>query len=375
VAGQSGDFIRRELAALLSMRTDCIPRVYDWIVNDRVSFFVMDFYPHGTLSDVFKKPGTFTDDDSWLLLADLMRALKVAHRAGLLHLDIKPGNVMHDGDGGFLLLDFGISQASQVASGPGQTIGAGSLGYQSPEQRRLELEKLDTRTDLWAVGATAWAARTGIDLRRHPDRLILHPGAAGHSLPPLSRECLGCSSGLEEIIMGLLYDDASYRPGGAAEVLEHIKMVTGITIVDDESRVKPREHTQAELDAVIGGLMDPLWGGLCQRGDFTRYFAKFDKGDYLCRQGDASHDAFVLLAGEVAIERDGRILGNDGREGTFVGEISTLTGTLRAASVKALTTVWVCVFNAAELERLLAAHPSIGIRLVKLMAERLIQKA
>ena len=56
VAGQSSEFIRRELAALLSMRSECIPRVFDWTVNERVSFFVMEFYPYGTLSDVFSKP-------------------------------------------------------------------------------------------------------------------------------------------------------------------------------------------------------------------------------------------------------------------------------------------------------------------------------
>ena len=156
-------------------------------------------------------------------------------------------------------------------------------------------------------------------------------------------------------------------------LVQRIKTATGIALADDESPVQPRPHTPEELDEVIASLMDPLWGGLCRRGDFARYFAKFDEGDYLCRQGDASHDAFVLLQGKVAIERDGRILSHDGREGTFLGELSTLTGTLRAASVRAECTVWVCAFNAAELERLLAAHPAIGIRLVKLMAERLIR--
>lgn len=371
--GDSSEFIRRELAALLSMRADCIPRVYDWTVNERISFFVMDYYAHGTLADVFESSGGFGDDDAWLLLVDLTRALTVAHRAGLLHLDIKPANIMHDSRGGYLLLDFGISQASQAAGGPGQTIGAGSFGYQAPEQRRLQWDQLDTRTDLWAVGATVWAARTGLDLRRHPGKLLSCPGPSGFSLPPLSQECEGCGSALEEIIMALLRDDSSRRPGGAAEILERIKSATGIAVSDGDGGVEPRPHTAEDLEAVIDSLMDPLWSGLCQRTDFARYFAKFYEGDYLCRQGDASHDAFVLLRGKVVIERDGRILGHDMREGTFLGELSTLTGTLRAASVRAESTVWVCAFNAAELERLLAAHPAIGIRLVKLMAERLIR--
>ena len=69
--------------------------------------------------------------------------------------------------------------------------------------------------------------------------------------------------------------------------------------------------------------MDPLWGSLCQRRDFARYFAKFEPGDYLCREGDASHNAFVLLKGKVRFERDGKAIGSDSREGTFLGELST----------------------------------------------------
>ena len=86
-------------------------------------------------------PGEFSDDDTWMLLVDLMRALKVAHRAGLLHLDIKPANVMHDGSGGFRLLDFGISQASQAMEGPAQTIGCGFVGLSGPGTTPVGIEE------------------------------------------------------------------------------------------------------------------------------------------------------------------------------------------------------------------------------------------
>ena len=373
-SGSDGsDFIRRELAALLSMRSECIPLVYDWAVNDRLSFFVMDYYRHGSLADEFKTPGGSDDETTWILLVDMLRALKVAHRAGILHLDIKPSNIMHDGSGGYLLLDFGISQANQVMSGPAQTVGAGSRGYQAPEQRRLELHKLDTRSDLWAVGATAWALRTGYDLSKNTDKIKSDAKGGEPSLPALSLECLGCSPALEEVVMSLLCDDPTERPGGAAEVLERVKRATGIAVREDPVGAKRREHGEDEVRVVIESLMDPLWSSLCRRGDFARYFAKFEDGDYLCREGEASHEAFVLLQGRVRIERGGKQLEVNEKEGAFIGELSTLTGSLRAASIRAEGTVWVCRFNAAEFERLLAAHPAIGIRLVKLMAERLIR--
>ena len=236
---QATEFIRRELAALISMRSERIPRVYDWAVNNRLSFFVMSLYRHGSVADVLRKGCSLDDDECWLLLVDLLRALQVAHRAGILHLDIKPANIMRDGSGGYRLLDFGISQAIQASKGSARTVGAGSVGYQAPEQRRLELDDFDTRTDLWAVGATVWALRTGFDLRKHTDKINADASGKQASLPSLSSECLSVSAPLDELLMHMLCADPSARPGGAAAVLEQVKLATGIN-VPDAARGRPR---------------------------------------------------------------------------------------------------------------------------------------
>ncbi len=366
-------FIRRELSALLAMRSEFVPRVYDWTVSARLSFFVMDLYRHGSLADAFKSKFSLDDEETWLLLVDLLRALKVAHRAGILHLDIKPANIMNDGRGGYHLLDFGISQAVQVSQGPARTVGAGSRGYQAPEQWRMEMDKMDTRTDLWAVGATAWALRTGYNLAKHPEKLRKDATGKEASLPALSTECISVSEELDELIMNLLCDDPAERPGGAAEVLERLKKATGLVVVEESSSIERHDHDDVEVRPVIDSIMDPLWASLLNRADLTRHFARFQDGEYLCHEGDASYEAFLLLQGKVRIERGGKLIEFDDREGTFIGELSTLTGTPRAASVQAVGTVWTCVFNAAEFERLLAAHPAVAIRLIKLMAERLVR--
>jgi serine/threonine protein kinase len=302
-----------------------------------------------------------------------LRALQVAHRAGILHLDIKPANIMRDGRGGYRLLDFGISQASQVGKGSARTIGAGSVGYQAPEQRRLELDKLDTRSDLWSLGATVWALRTGYDLRKHEDKIKLQATGKESSFARLSTECLSVSEHLDDILMHLLCADPAERPGGAAAVIEQVKLATGINVPEEPTGVIRRDHDEAQVREVIESIMDPLWSSLLRRADFSRYFARFEDGDYLCREGDASYEAFLLLQGKVGIEKGGRQIAVDEREGTFVGELSTLTGTPRTATVRAVGRVWVCLFNAAEFERVLAAHPAVGIRLVKLMAQRLVR--
>jgi hypothetical protein len=175
--------------------------------------------------------------------------------------------------------------------------------------------------------------------------------------------------------MSLLAEDPSERPGGAAEALELLKKATGLDVTEEPSTVKRRQHDEKEVREVIDAVMDPLWSSLLGRADFSRYFARFEDGEYLCREGDASYEAFLLLQGKVRIDRGGKQIELDEREGTFIGELSTLTGTPRAASIRAQGTVWVCLFNAAEFERMLAAHPAVAIRLVKLMAERLVRSS
>lgn len=367
------DFMRRELAALISMRSEYVPRVYDWVVNERLSFIVMDLYKHGSLADAFKSKFSLDDEETWLLLVDLLRALKVAHRAGILHLDIKPANIMNDGKGGYHLLDFGISQAIQASQGPERTVGAGSRGYQAPEQWRMALDQLDTRTDLWAVGATAWSLRTGYNLADHPEKIKKDAKGSEPSLPPLSTECITVSEELDALIMSLLCDDPAERPGGAAEVLERLKKATGIVVTEEPTSIERHEPNEEEVRALIDSVMDPLWSSMLKRADLTRHFARFKDGEYLCHEGDASYEAFVLLQGKVRIERGGKLIEFDEREGTFIGELSALTGTPRAATVQAVGTVWACLFNAAEFERLLAAHPAVALRLIKLMAERLVR--
>ena len=366
--------IKRELSALLSLRARNVPRVYDWLVTDRLCFFVMDYFARGSVGNVFAEGGKLDDGGAWRLLTDLLRACQAAHRAGVLHLDIKPANIMLEGAGKHVLVDFGISQASQVAQGEAHTIDAGSPGYQAPEQYRQEIEKFETRTDLWSVGATVWALRSGIDLSRNQDRVDLDATGSQPSLPPLSAVARGCSLELENVIARMVSADPVERFGGAADVMARVKAaLTGQPLEGEVVRGHRRGRDDDQVRKVIDALMDPLWSAVCQRADLTPGFVRFDDGEYLCREGEASHHAFLVLNGRVQVERGSRILAIYDQEGTFVGELSTLTGTARTASVKAQGEVWACVFNAAEFEHLLAFNAAIGIRLLKLMAERLIR--
>ena len=105
---QARNSLKRELAALLAVRSDRIPKVYDWNLDGETCFAAMQYYPAGSLADTWPFLGRLAEQ-AWRLLSDLMQALGAAHRASVLHLDVKPSNVLLDGNGGYVLTDFGVS--------------------------------------------------------------------------------------------------------------------------------------------------------------------------------------------------------------------------------------------------------------------------
>ncbi len=374
-APQGGDpkmLLRRELAALLALKSDRIPRVYDHRIEGTHAFVAMAYYPHGSLFRYMQQFPKMAEREAWKLMRDLLTALRAAHRAAVLHLDIKPANVLKDGRGGFVLTDFGISQGSHVGTEVAAS-GLGSVGYQAPEQRDEEVDLIDTRTDLWGVGVTVWSCVTGVRPSKRPE---LYQANDYHALPAPRRFNKLISPVLEDAIMRMLVRDPAGRPGGAAEMLGYMrKQLKGDRPASDPTDSGLGDFDEEEARRVVKGLLDPLWATVCSGPDAWSFLARYRDGDAICEVGDHSHFAFVLLAGKVRIERDGKLLHTETREGTFLGEVATLTGNPRTAAMRAAGDVWGMVLNAAELEEFIALNPAIGIRMIHTLAERLVREA
>ena len=371
--------LKQELAALLSIQHERIPRLYDWSVDHDLSFAVLDYYPQGSLADAWPSIGRFSEEQSWRLLTDLLSALNAAHRASILHLDVKPSNVLIDDHGGFVLTDFGVAHASRMTKGMlhhGQLlVGLGTHGYRAPEQAERTYGSFDLRTDLWGVGATVWALYTGIDLNRRQDVLRHKEQGNIYGLKRLSDVRLHCPPPLEEVVMEMLYIDPSRRPGGAAEVLTRIQAIAqGFGLDAQTVAASRREKVDGgEIRAVIESLVDPLWSSVCRQPGFDRFFVKFDDGEVIAGTGSPVHHTFLLLQGSVEVEREGRALDAESREGTFLCAVSTLTGAPREVTLRARGPVWCCIFNEAELEQMVTCNPAVAVRMIRTLAARLAE--
>ena len=150
---------RLEAQAAASLNDPTIVAVYDWGQEQETSFIVMEYVEGRTLRDVIV-PGPMEPVAAAKIAADIAKALGAAHRAGVVHRDIKPGNVLIDTNGDVKVADFGIARANGAGDGLTRT-GAvmGTATYFSPEQ--AQGLAVDARSDIYSLGVVLYEMLTG----------------------------------------------------------------------------------------------------------------------------------------------------------------------------------------------------------------------
>nr|MDA3936803.1 serine/threonine-protein kinase [Actinomycetota bacterium] len=133
-----------------------IVTVYEWDTDSDEAFIIMEFVDGATLADILDAEGALSVDQAAAALEAVSSAIAFAHDNGVLHLDIKPENVLVTRDGRVKVADFGVSTLS-AAMGHGVAEG-GTLGYMPPEQ--LSGGEVDERTDEWALASVLYECLT-----------------------------------------------------------------------------------------------------------------------------------------------------------------------------------------------------------------------
>lgn len=155
------DSFRNESIALAKLRHPGIVPIYDIRERHGLIYYIMPFV-EGTTLDERLSQARLPPFESRRILSELADALGAAHRAKMIHLDIKPANIFLEGDlRKVLLMDFGIARAltKQGEDAPGGTV-MGTPEYMSPEQAR-GLPEIDHRSDIYSLGALGYRMLTG----------------------------------------------------------------------------------------------------------------------------------------------------------------------------------------------------------------------
>lgn len=149
---------KKEARRLRRLNSEHIVRVYDLFEENGTAYYVMDYVDGENLSTRMKRLGrALTEEEAKTLFPQILDALDVAHKAGILHLDLKPANIMVDKQGNVKLIDFGASKQQSASGGATATSAiAFSKGYAPREQQEQNPSKFGPWTDFYALGATLY---------------------------------------------------------------------------------------------------------------------------------------------------------------------------------------------------------------------------
>jgi serine/threonine-protein kinase len=149
----------REARTLAQLHHPHILSLIDFFISDGEAFFVTPYLTHGDLDDrLARRDGPLPLAEVRRVLTQLAEALDYAHSKGVIHRDLKPGNVLLDGQGNALLSDFGVALVAEAPRLTQMGFTVGTPEYMAPEQVE---SRCDARSDLYSLGIIAHYMLTG----------------------------------------------------------------------------------------------------------------------------------------------------------------------------------------------------------------------
>ena len=155
------DRFEREAGALRRINHPNIVTISDFGVIEGQPFLAMSLIDGPSLKRLIAEKRVPAARDAFANMAQVADALHAMHLAGIVHRDVKPGNVLVAPDGRMLLTDFGMARADTDLTLTESGVAVGTPLYMSPEQIRGERSKIDVRSDTYGLGATLYEALTG----------------------------------------------------------------------------------------------------------------------------------------------------------------------------------------------------------------------
>ena len=250
--GVDWSLLNREVEKLVFLSADrYVVQLLDVGWDAEPPYYVMDYIEHGSLDDLLASEGRLPVDDALTLFREVALGLRHAHGKGVLHCDLKPGNVLLDQDRNPRLADFGQSRLSHE-----QTPALGTLFYMAPEQADLKAVP-DARWDVYALGALVFCMLTGEPPHRNEanakslqaagnleERLAIYRnGIQSSPLATEHRKVPGVDGMLADIIDRCLAPNPKKRFSNVQEVLDALHA---------------REASRARRPLLMFGVIGPI---------------------------------------------------------------------------------------------------------------------
>ncbi|HEX6293210.1 MAG TPA: serine/threonine-protein kinase [Herpetosiphonaceae bacterium] len=252
---------RREAITAAQLDHPHIAPIFDVGEDDGIVYLAMKLLPGPSLADVLQREPRLPAERVVTLAQQIALALDEAHQHGIIHRDIKPGNVLFDSRGNAILTDFGIAKSLDAPSLTESSVIVGTPDYIAPEQINPRLApngKLDHRADLYSLGALVYRMLTG---RRPFDgsaQTVLLAHLQDQPIPP-SEVVPQLSAGVDAVIAKVMAKRPEERYDTASEFVqalsESFSDQTEVGVVFPPASIRRDAHTRQTTQALKASIV------------------------------------------------------------------------------------------------------------------------
>ncbi|MGI5510873.1 Stk1 family PASTA domain-containing Ser/Thr kinase [Streptomyces sp. CA-106131] len=244
-----GSFVERfirEAKSVARLAHPNVVQVFDQGTDRSYVYLAMEYVAGCTLRDVLRERGALQPRAALDILEPVLAALGAAHRAGFVHRDMKPENVLIGDDGRVKVADFGLVRSVDTVT---NTTGAvlGTVSYLAPEQ--IEQGTADPRVDVYACGVVLYEMLTGAKPHHGDSPAQVIYQHLNEDVPPPSAAVPGLSVELDELVASATARNPELRPHDAVALLGQVIRARGALSPDQLDAVPPQALAQAHDNA------------------------------------------------------------------------------------------------------------------------------
>ncbi|MGA1239582.1 MAG: Stk1 family PASTA domain-containing Ser/Thr kinase [Ilumatobacteraceae bacterium] len=237
---------RREAQAAANLNHPNIVAVYDWGKLNNTYYIAMEYVNGRTLADILKQSGTLTPMQVCDVMSEVASALISAHQNGVIHRDIKPGNILVSTTGRVKVADFGIARAlgAGVEQGLTQT-GAvmGTATYFSPEQ--AQGASTDQRSDIYSLGVVMYEMLSGVPPFTGENAVAIAYKQVHERAMPLDQRLTSAPPEVAAIVAKCMEKSPDDRYSSAEEVRDELRrFVEGMPVLAVSAKKEAERATQ-----------------------------------------------------------------------------------------------------------------------------------
>lgn len=246
----------QEARAAARLADPHVVNVFDQGQDGELAYLVMEYLPGITLRELLREQKRLTIPQTITIMDAILAGLSAAHRASIVHRDVKPENVLLAEDGRIKIGDFGLARATTANTATGQQL-LGTIAYLAPEL--VTRGTADARSDIYALGIMLYEMLVGEQPYKGEQPMQIAFQHATESVPRPSARNPAVPEQLDELVLWATEKSPDERPDDAQQMLDRLREIErDLGVAPTAARATAPQHSHADsgdLTKVMPGTM------------------------------------------------------------------------------------------------------------------------